>query len=72
MRAWQLLACIALAQFAVSAAFSFPGLSHEAYSEHSGDLEAAASGHGHSHSEGHEEDGGSKHGEDHFSEVITI
>lgn len=65
MRAWQLLACIALALFAVSAAFSLGGPYHEA----SDDMEVAASGHHESHSSGFEEDGGSKHGEDHHAEV---
>lgn len=69
MRAWQLLACIALAQIAVSAAFSFGGPSHEAY--HAGDMEMAASGHSESKHSGFEEDGGSKHGGDEHSEVRT-
>lgn len=66
MRAWQLLACIALTQIAASVAFSFPGLSHEAFS---GDLEAAASGHKEEHSSGFEESGGMEHGEEHHSKV---
>lgn len=69
MRAWQLLACVALAQLAVSTAFSFPGLSHEAYG---GDLEVAASGKHESHSSGFEESGGSEHGEDHFGKVSSV
>lgn len=70
MRAWQLLACIVLAQLAVSTAFTFPGLSHEAFSE-SGDLEVAAS-HKKEHSSGFEEDGGSEHGKKHHAEVIEM
>lgn len=65
MRVWQLLACIALVQIAVSTAFTFPS-SHEAYSS---DLEVAASGHKESHSSGFEEDGGSEHGAEHHSKV---
>lgn len=82
MRAWQLLACIALAHLAVSAAFSFVSHDHEAYSS---DLEAAASGHGggghgggggggggHGHSSGFEEDGGMEFGEEHHSKVSLV
>lgn len=67
MRAWQLLACFALTQFAVSAAFSLQGY----VDEESGDLVAAASdhGHGHSSSSGFEESGGEEFGEDHHSKV---
>lgn len=65
MRVWQLLACVALVQIAVSTAFSFDR-SHEAYS---GDLEVAASGHKDSHSSGFEESGGMEHGEEHHSKV---
>lgn len=69
MRAWQLLACIALAQLAVSAAFSFSSASHEA---HSGDMEVAASDHKEEkHSSGFEEDGGMEHGEEHHKKVNT-
>ena len=68
MRAWQLLACTALALFAVSSAFSIEGPSHAAYQED--DMEVAASKHhSESHHSGFEEDGGSKHGEDHHAEV---
>lgn len=66
MRAWQLLACVALALFAVSAAFSFSDHSHEAFS---GDLEVAASGHHDKHESGFEESGGQEHGEEHHSKV---
>lgn len=71
MRAWQLLACIALANIAVSAAFSLGASSHEAFHEaDTTDMEVAASKHHeHHHSSGFEEDGGSKHGEDHHKEV---
>lgn len=78
MRAWQLLACIALAQLAVSAAFSFSSHGHETFS---GDLEAAASGHGgghggggggHGHSSGFEEAGGMDFGEEHHSKVSDL
>jgi hypothetical protein len=74
MRAWQLLACVALC-IAVSAAFSVSSRSHEAYSD-SGDLVAAASGHGGGghgggghESSGFEESGGMEFGEDHHSKV---
>lgn len=69
MRAWQVLACIALAQIAVSSAFSFSSHSHEAYGS---DLEVAASDHHDSHSSGFEESGGSEHGEDHHSKVSRL
>lgn len=75
MRAWQLLACIALAQLAVSAAFSFSSHGHETFS---GDLEAAASGHGggggggHEKSSGFEESGGMDFGEEHHSKVSLV
>lgn len=70
MRAWQLLACVALAHLAVSAAFSFSDHSHEAYS---GDLEVAASGHHDKHHEsGFEESGGQEHGEEHHSKVSSV
>ena len=67
MRAWQLLACIVLAQLAISAAFSFGSPSHEAYN---GDMEVAATGHkDEHHSSGFEEGGGQEHGEEHHSKV---
>jgi hypothetical protein len=77
MRAWQVLACLSLC-IAVSTAFSVS--SHSAYSD-SGDLEAAASGHGGGghgggggghgggHESGFEEHGGSEFGEEHSSKV---
>lgn len=65
MRAWQLLACLALC-IAVSTAFSVSSQSHEAFS---GDLEAAASGHDEKHESGFEESGGSDFGEEHHSKV---
>lgn len=64
MRAWQLLACLALF-VAVSSAFtvSLSHVSHEGY-----DLEPAESK-GHHHESGFEESGGSEHGGDHHSKV---
>lgn len=69
MRAWQLLACIALAQFAVSAAFTISSASSES---HSGDMEAAASGKDEKHESGFEEDGGMEHGEEHHKKVKSM
>jgi hypothetical protein len=72
MRAWQFLACIVLAQLAVSSAFSFPGLSHEAFSsggDFDDDMAVAASKKEESHSSGFEEGGGSEHGSDHYHKV---
>lgn len=71
MRAWQLLACIVLAQLAISSAFSFPGLSHEAFSSggYDDDMAVAASKKEEHHSSGFEEGGGSEHGSDHHSKV---
>jgi hypothetical protein len=63
MRAWQLLACLALF-VAVSTAFSIP--SHEAYSD---DMEVAASKHEDHHESGFEEHGGSEYGEEHHKKV---
>jgi hypothetical protein len=69
MRAWQLLACIVLAQLAISSAFTFPGLSHEAFHSGDDDMAVAASHKEEHHSSGFEEDGGSEHGSDHHSKV---
>jgi hypothetical protein len=72
MRAWQLLACIVLAQLAISCAFSFPGLSHEAFSsgaDFEDDMAVAASHKDEHHSSGFEESGGSEHGADHYHKV---
>ena len=68
MRAWQLLACLALF-VAVSTAFSVSSQSQEGYS---GDLEVAASGHKDHHESGFEEHGGSDHGEEHHSKVSQV
>jgi hypothetical protein len=62
MRAWQLLACLALC-VAVSSAFSVP------YEHYGGDLEVAASKHEES---GYEESGGSDHGAEHGSKVSLV
>lgn len=67
MRAWQLLACLALC-IAVSTVFSVSSHSHEGFS---GDLEAAASGHHDEkhHESGFEEHGGMDFGEEHHAKV---
>lgn len=64
MRAWQLLACLALF-VAVSTAFTV-SISHEGF-----DLEPAESK-GHHHESGFEESGGSDHGSDHHSKVSFV
>lgn len=68
MRAWQLLACLALF-IAVSAAFSVSSDSHEALS---GDMDFAASHKEEHHESGFEEHGGSEHGEEHHKKVSNV
>jgi hypothetical protein len=68
MRAWHLLACLALF-IAVSSAFSVSSHSSEGFS---GDLETAASDKHEHHESGFEEHGGSDFGEEHHKKVSLV